>query len=199
MTGLVLCVKTGKRVRWRAGIWGWAGMRTGRWGIAVAVVALGLVAACGNSNREPRLMNLRTGADGPDEFAILPPKGLETPPDLTALPEPTPGGANLTDQNPLADAIVALGGKPAAGGAVDGALVNYAARSGVTAGIRTTLAAEDLQFRKDHPGKLLERAFQLTTYYSAYKDLTLDAYAEMLRWRAAGVATPSAPPDPANR
>ena len=54
--------------------------------------------------------------------------------------------------------------------------------------------AEDLAFRKKHPGKLMERAFRLTTYFDAYRKQWLDQYAELARWRAAGVATPSAPP-----
>ena len=59
-----------------------------------------------------RLMNL-VSDDGPEEFAILPTKPLELPPDLAALPDPTPGGSNITDQTPDADAVAALGGNPA--------------------------------------------------------------------------------------
>ena len=140
-------------------------------------------------------MNLRAGADGPDEFAILPPKALANPADMTALPEPTPGGANLTDPTPLADAIVALGGKPQGGGtAVDGALVTYAGRNGIAPDIRAALAAEDLKFRQTHRGKPLERLFLRTVYYQVYADFALNAEEELARWRAAGVATPSAPP-----
>jgi hypothetical protein len=167
--------------------------------LAVAGAALVALAACGGAKREPHLMNLRSATDGPDEFAILPPKPLSLPEDLAALPEPTPGGENLTDQHPMDDAILALGGKPrdpAAGvPASDAGLVNYAVRSGVTQGIRTSLAAEDLEFRRDNPGKLLERMFGVNVYYKAYSDYWLDAYAELARWRQAGAATPSAPPD----
>jgi hypothetical protein len=151
------------------------------------------LASCGSHDRVPHLMNLRSGTNGPDEFAILPPKGLELPPDLAALPDPTPGAGNLTDQHPKDDAILALGGKPGAGTA-DGALVAYAARHGSDPAVRQSLAAEDLAFRKKHPGKLLERAFGLTTYFDAYRASWLDQYKELLRWRAKGVATPSAPP-----
>ena len=143
-------------------------------------------------------MNLRSSTDGPDEFAILPPKALSMPTDIAALPDPTPGGANRTDPHPQDDAVVALGGKvPAqiAGiPAVDGGLVNYSSRNGVTAGIRDTLGSEDLDFRRKHPGRILERTFGLNVYYKAYKDYWLDAYAELARWRQAGLATPSAPP-----
>jgi hypothetical protein len=70
------------------------------------------LAACGNGKAEPELMNLRSG-QGPDEFAIVPPKPLEMPESLADLPEPTPGGfQNRTDQNPEDDAAMALGGKP---------------------------------------------------------------------------------------
>ena len=155
--------------------------------------------ACSGANREPLLMNLRSTTNGPDEFAILPPKPLALPVDLAALPDPTPGGANLTDQHPLADAVVALGGKPpaAAGGvpAADAGLVGYSARQGNSPGIRAALAADDLEFRRKHPGKLLERAFGVNVYFKAYRDFWLDAYAELARWRQAGVATPAAPPE----
>ncbi|MEO8241929.1 MAG: DUF3035 domain-containing protein [bacterium] len=171
-------------------------MRMARLVLALAGAAL-LLAACGG-NREPHLMNLRNTTDGPDEFAIQPPKPLETPADLAALPEPTPGSGNLTDQHPMADAITALGGRVpvvAAGvPAVDGGLVGYAGRHGVVAGIRTTLASEDLRYRQTHPGKPLERLFNVNTYYKAYFRYWLDAYAELAKWRVAGVATPSAPP-----
>ena len=165
-------------------------MRKAGLGFALAGAALLALTACGGANREPHLMNLRSTTDGPDEFSILPPKPLASPPDLTALPDPTPGGENLSDQHPMNDAIVALGGKvPAALGGVpagDGGLVAYAARSGVSGGIRTTLAAEDLDFRRKHPGKLLERAVGLNVYYQAYRSYWLDTYAELAKWRAAG-------------
>ncbi len=148
-------------------------------------------------------MNLRSSTNGPDEFAILPPKPLVLPGDLAALPDPTPGGENRTDQHPLDDAVVALGGKPRAPAAgvpvADAGLVGYSARGGVTQGIRPALAADDLAFRRKHPGKLLERAFGVNVYFSAYRDYWLDAYAELARWRQAGVATPSAPPEGAAR
>jgi hypothetical protein len=157
-----------------------------------------LLSACGSTNTEPRLMNLRSGPDGPDEFAILPPKALENPTDMTALPEPTPGGGNRTDQTPQADAIAALGGKPGAGGgtAGDGALITYASRAGVTPDIRAELAQEDLQFRQNNQGRPLERLLGVPTYFRVYGGNALNTYDELARWRAAGVATPTAPPPP---
>jgi hypothetical protein len=172
-------------------------MRMARWGLAIAGAALLALTACGGANREPQLMNLRSSTDGPDEFSILPPKALTTPTDITALPDPTPGGGNLTDQTPVADAIVALGGKVPSNAGVpagDAGLISYAARNGVQSGIRTTLASEDLRYRQTHGGRPLEKLFRVNTYYKAYARYWLDVYAELSKWRAAGVATPSAPP-----
>jgi hypothetical protein len=159
--------------------------------VVAAVLALGLVAACGQG--EPELMNLRAG-DGPDEFAILPPKPLQLPPDLAALPTPTPGAGNLTDPDPRGDAIAALGGNPAGGLAGDAALLNHTARYGRAADIRATLAAEDYAFRDRNRGRVLERLFNTTVYYRAYADMSLDQQAELRKWRRRGIPTPSAPP-----
>lgn len=160
------------------------------------VVLLGL-SACGNGNRDPQLMNLRSPTNGPDEFSILPPKSLELPASLTDLPEPTPGGGNLTDVNPTADAIVALGGDPSVTRGIpagDAALASYAGRGGVSSDIRPVLASEDLAFRRNNNGRVLERLFDLNTYFRAYSRQSLDQHAELERWRRAGARTPSAPP-----
>ena len=50
--------------------------------------------------------------NGPDEFGIVPFRPLELPDGLTSLPNPTPGGRNLTDSLPEHDAVAALGGRP---------------------------------------------------------------------------------------
>ena len=47
--------------------------------LVLAGAALLTLSACGGSDREPRLMNLRSSTNGPDEFSILPPKPLELP------------------------------------------------------------------------------------------------------------------------
>jgi len=158
----------------------------------VAMAMMLALSACGGSD-EPQLMNLRSSGNGPDEFAILPPKALQMPPSLSALPPPTPGGSNLTDPTPEADAITALGGRPGAG-VSDAALVAYAARNGVAADIRQVLAAEDLEYRRKHDGRLLERLFDVNVYFRAYEPMSLDQHAELARWRRLGVANPSAPP-----
>jgi hypothetical protein len=170
----------------------------GRAGVtAIAVLAMLALAACAGRNAEPELMNVRSG-QGPDEFGILPPKPLELPEDMSALPDPTPGGQNRTDPQPFDDAAIALGGKPQAqaGGipAADGALYAHAGRFGVDGGIRQTLAAEDLEWRRDNNGRVLERLFNVNVYFKAYRKQWLDQHAELARWRAKGVRTPSAPP-----
>ncbi len=169
-------------------------MRSARVVLAVAGAALLALGACGSKSDVPNLMNVRSETNGPDEFSILPPKPLEMPESLAELPQPTPGGENLTDPRPFDDAILALGGNPGAGGGGDGALYNHAIRGGITAGIRQTLAAEDLDFRRKNDGRVLERIFNVNVYFKAYRDYALDQYAELARWRKAGARTPSAPP-----
>jgi hypothetical protein len=164
--------------------------------LGLALAATLALSACGNTDTVPELMNIRSDGNGPDEFAILPPKPLQLPESMAELPEPTPGSRNLTDPTPNEDAIIALGGQPGGAGipAGDSALVAYAARDGVAADIRGVLASEDLAYRQDNNGRLLERVFNLTVYYDAYADQSLDQHAELARWRARGIRTPSAPP-----
>lgn len=169
-------------------------MIAGKGVLALAAMAM-LISACGDG--DPRLMNLRATGNGPDEFAILPPKSLQMPTDLRALPAPTLGGGNLTDPTPEADAMAALGGRINHGGGVpasDGALVNHASRFGTSPAIRSELAAEDLAFRSDNKGRVLERIFNVNVYFKAYRKQSLDQQAELKRWRKRGVRTVSAPP-----
>lgn len=168
--------------------------QAGRFGLALAGAAVLLLSACGGSG-EPRLMNLRQEGNGPDEFAILPPKPLVLPTDLAALPEPTPGGSNITDPTPREDAIVALGGRVGAGAGGDVGLLSHTGRYGRAGDIRAVTAAEDLEFRRDNKGRILERLLNVTVYYKAYREQSLDQHAELARWRRAGARTPSAPPE----
>lgn len=166
-------------------------------GLTMVLGALAFALAACSSPDEPRLMQLRA-SDGPDEFSILPAKALTMPEDLRALPAPTPGGANRTDPTPEADAIVALGGNPGAAGgipAADAALHARATRMGTDANIRPTLAAEDLEWRRDNRGRLLERLFGTNVYPRAYRKMALDQYGDLAHWRERGLATPSAPPE----
>lgn len=150
--------------------------------VLTAMLLLGL-AACN-----------RGGKVGPDEFTVLPTRPIEFPTDYSALPPPTPGGMNLTDPNPTGDAIAALGGTQTSTGGIpagDAALVAAAARSGTDPAIRQILATEDAGIlRRATRGTGENRA----RYLRAYAGLALDAYAELNRFRNAGVQVPSAPP-----
>ncbi|GFE66314.1 DUF3035 domain-containing protein [Litoreibacter roseus] len=160
--------------------------------MVLGVCALTMSACSGE--RDPRLLNVRSDGQGPDEFAVLPNKPLTLPDTYNALPEPTPGAANRADIDPIADATRALGGNPN-GGISDGGLVAYASRYGTDPNIRTTLASEDLEFRRRNDGRLLERLFNVNVYYEAYSDQSLDQHAELDRLRRRGVRTVSAPPE----
>ncbi|WP_313351019.1 DUF3035 domain-containing protein [Paracoccus sp. (in: a-proteobacteria)] len=163
--------------------------------IALTMTML-LLAACSS---DPHLMNTNSGSSSPDEFSILPTKPLQMPADLNVLPPPTPGGANITDPTPQADAVVALGGNPgqlsAQGiGAADGALIAYASRLGRDPGIRQSTAQEDLKWRSRHSRRALEVLARTNVYYRAYDPMTLDSWSELERWRPTGVQLPAAPP-----
>ncbi len=168
-------------------------------GIGRATIILGCALALAGCARGTPDLLVVPASDGPDEFSVLPTRPLEMPADMAALPAPTPGGANLADARPEADAVAALGGNAAATnrGGTDGALVAYATRNGVSPDIRSALATEDLAFRKANDGRVLERAFNVNLYYGAYESQSLDQHQELERFRRLGVATPAAPPPPA--
>jgi hypothetical protein len=52
-----------------------------------------------------------------------------------------------------------------------------------------------LDFRSRNTGLFLERLFNTNVYFSAYREMSLDRYAELERLRRAGVRTPAAPPE----
>lgn len=169
--------------------------------IALTVSGLILAGTLAGCSRDPHLMNIETGQRSPDEFAIVPTKPLSMPPDLNVLPQPTPGGGNITDPTPEADAVAALGGNPGhfsqrGIGASDGGLVSYASRMGVDPSIRPQLAQADVEWRSRHSRRLLETLARTNVYLRAYRNMTLDAHQELERWRRAGARTPSAPPAP---
>ncbi|THH36751.1 DUF3035 domain-containing protein [Aliishimia ponticola] len=163
--------------------------------IGLILVAMTLVSACENKS----LRELARPSDGPDEFKITPGKPLQAPEDLSSLPEPTPGGANRTDQYPLQDSAIALGGRRAADTGVipgaDGAVVNYASRFGREAAIRQELAVADEDFRRRRGRFTQIRIVREDIYNNVYRRQALDAKAEQRRWRRAGAKTPSAPPE----
>lgn len=157
--------------------------------VIVAALALGL-AGC-DRDRVPQLMP-DSGQTSPDEFAIVPYKPLQEPENYADLPVPTPGGTNLTDQTPNADAIAALGGR--SGGVAGGDLVAYASRYGVDPNIRAELAQADIDLRRRYRGRILDRLFNRNTYLGVYSRYALNSYVELERLRRAGVVTPTAPP-----
>jgi hypothetical protein len=174
------------------------GARTYRAVAALALVAL--VSACARG--EPNLMRIQS-TQGPDEFAIVPGKPIEIPEDLSSLPPPSaPGSANRTDATPDRDAVAALGGTPSRlvrdGRTSAPDLVRSASRYGVQPGVREELAAADLEFRRNNRGRVLERLFNVTTYFDAYAQTELNQHAEQERWRRAGARSSAAPPLPAD-
>lgn len=167
----------------------------------LVLAAATVLTACGGGDQEPNLLNIsQPRSEGPDEFSVLPTKPLEMPEDMAALPQPTPGGSNLTDPTPQADAIAALGGNAAvlSRASSDGALLAHSRRFGVDPNIRAQLAAADLEFRRQNDGRLLERLFNVNVYFREYEEMQLDQYRELERLRRAGIRTSAVPPDPAD-
>lgn len=161
--------------------------------IAILTMATLLLGACANTG----LRNLTSSTPGPDEFIVEPKKPLETPGDLAALPPPTPGAANRTDNDPRADAIVALGGRPDGGSGIpasDAALVTAATRYGVTPDIRQQLDETDAEFRRRQSRFTNIRIFPEDRYNQAYRGEALDQRRAAEQWRRAGARTPSFPP-----
>ena len=168
-----------------------------RTALVALIASLGL-AACTAGDRSLRPLSATPGA-GPDEFTVLPQQPLSLPEDLSTLPPPNPGAPNRTDRNPVAEGIAALGGNPSAlsrGGipAADSALVSATSRNGVDPNIRAELAAADQTFRQRR-GRLSILPFvRRDRYFQAYSSQALDAFAELDRFRNAGVQVPTAPP-----
>ena len=142
---------------------------------AILCACLIIVSACGRGGQVAN-SDISTG---PDEFSVVTQRPLEDPASFTALPDPTLGSANLADIDPNQNAIAALGGRTPAAGIPqsDAALVSHAQRFGVDPEIRSNL--NERSTRRLFGG-----------------GMALDAYAELDRFRALGVATPSAPPAP---
>lgn len=163
--------------------------------VGVWICAAVLVSACSPGNYKLR----EFVSDGtPEEFSIQPVKPLTLPENLSALPAPTPGQANLTDPTPQADAVAALGGNPArlqltGVPGSDAALVRQASRYGVPANVREIVASEDAEYLR-RAKRFNYRLFRSDEYRKAYRRQALDPRAELFRLRRAGVRTPSAPP-----
>lgn len=159
---------------------------------ALMLAALAL-AGCGEGGLAGGLRAAGVGAETPDEFMVLPTKPLELPSDLTGLPPPRPGQGNRVDYRPREEAVAALTGQEAPPGTGSaGALV---ARAGpVDPQIRSRLALEDQAYRRDNPGRLLERWFTRNPEELIYRGQTLDQTDAFERARAAGLQVPPAPP-----
>lgn len=163
------------------------------------IVLAGALAVSGCAQKGLRL--IQKPGTGPDEFLVLPANPLSAPENYSSLPAPTPGGRNLTDPNPRAEAVAALGGKPGAlvpGSTVpsgDTALVTASSRYGVEAEVREALAEEDAKFR--HRNRYLGRIkiLPVDRYEQLYKKQSLDPFAVSDQFRRAGAATPSSPPE----
>lgn len=145
------------------------------------------------------LRTLRTNSNGPDEFMVLPVKPLTAPKNYRDLPPPTPGGSNLVDQHPNADAVVALGGRaealvPNGVPASDGALVAASSRYGVPSNIRATLDESDAEFRRRQGRMTQIKLFPVDRYAQAYRREALDPFGASSWYRAHGANTPTSPP-----
>lgn len=164
--------------------------------VLMIIVASLTLAGCSSQG----LRDLRNQGDGPDEFMIIPVKPLTVPDNVELLPAPTPGGANLVDPNPRADAVAALGGNPAALTPTAGvpssdvALVQHSSRYGVPSNIRETTNQADAEFRDRQSRMTRVRLFPVDRYSQAYQREAIDPFIENERFRRSGFGTPSAPP-----
>ena len=160
----------------------------------LAFVLLLALGACGAAT----LKRVGKPGLGPDEYLITPGRPLQAPADASALPPPAGGARNVATRNPVADAIVALGGNPNARPAraqpAEAALAAHLRRFGVDPRIRARIAAEDADLRGGFSSARVVKLGGIDAYAYAYRGQWLDARAEADRLRRAGVSVPSAPP-----
>ncbi len=167
-------------------------MRSGRaiFGAALMLVPLA-VSGCGEGGLAGGLRSAGV-AGSPDEFLVLPTRPLEMPENLSALPPPTPGAVNRVDYRPKAEAVAGLTGRPGPTTTSGAALV---ARAGPRdPGVRTELAAEDIEWRQTHHGLFLERVLSKDRDEVVYRPMILDAPEEYDQLRDQGVRQPAVPP-----
>lgn len=136
-------------------------------------IALGATLSCSFrlwqlNEAAPHLMNLLADA-GPRRIRRPARSAVATPESLTELPAPTPGGSNITGTDARGRcrfvALAAIRCRQQMPSSSNAGLVNYAGRLGRSADIRQTLAAEDLDWRRTHDGRFLQRLFGTTVYY----------------------------------
>lgn len=173
--------------------------------VCAAVIAAGVLSGCspfggGDDAELPKLLRFKnTGR--PDDLSTVTTNPLVFPDLNVGLKAPASSGKNLADRDASNEVIRTLGGttpeKAAAPPARDRRLVAYATRYGYDPQIREKLEAADLEYRRRHDGRLLERVFKVNVYHRAYEPLALDPYAELTRLRQANIRTPAAPPNPA--
>jgi hypothetical protein len=159
--------------------------------IFVVTTAFALT-ACGNGLRSVS----KTGA-GPDEFMVVPNQPLTPPKNYANLPTPTPGGDNLADLDPRAEAIVALGGQPSTSTTIpnsDAALVAHVRGYAAAGDSRASIDAADAEFRKRQ--QRLAGLRLVDRYNGVYKSQWLDPFAEARRLSAGGVMISATPPPP---
>lgn len=159
---------------------------------AMLIAVAATLAGCSEGGLAGALRSSGAGSS-PDEFMVLPTKPLEMPQSLASLPPPTPGRTSLADYQPRTDAIAGLTGRPGPRGTASApALV---ARAGpADPQIRTTLATEDVEYRRTHQGLFFERLFVRNKEALVYREMTLDATAAFDQMRARGVRVPPASP-----
>ena len=164
---------------------------------ARALPALALLLALGACGAAP-LKRVDKPGLGPDEYLITPGRPLQAPADASALPPPAGGAANVATRNPIADAIVALGGNPNARPAraqpAEAALAAHLRRYGVDPQIRARIGAEDADLRGGFNSARVVKFSGIDAYAYAYRGQWLDSRAEADRLRRAGVSVPPPPP-----
>ena len=167
-------------------------MRAGRAivGLALALMPLAL-AGCAEGGLAGGLRAAGVGQT-PDEFMVLPTRPLEMPENLAALPPPTPGAPNRVDYRPHAEAVAGLTGRPQPATTSGAALV--AAAGPRDPNVRAELAVADVEWRRTHHGRLLERLFSRDRDALVYRPMVLNAPDAFERMRASGVEVPAAPP-----
>lgn len=134
----------------------------------------------------------------PDEFAVTRRAPLEMPPpDMTALPVPSPGAPRPQEQAAEFDARKALTGEktvPSASSSGAAALVEQAGAEQADPRIRRKIDSESTN-ESDDSTPVVKKLFGWTGISKDGKGKALDAAAEAERLRKQGIAVPEKPED----